>query len=80
MSVARRDHQRRLAEACVARVDGGAVLEQRLRDRRLADVRREQQRRLAGAIRRAASAPASSSQRVIAASPAAIGKCNGVTP
>ncbi len=52
MALARRDHQRRLAEVLVARVDGGAVLEQRLRERGLADARREHQRRLAGAIAR----------------------------
>ena len=46
----RRDHQRRLAEACVARVDGGAMLEQRSGDVGVADARRLQQRRLAGAI------------------------------
>ena len=81
MPVAGRDHQRRLAEARVARVDGGAVLEQRSRDLRVADVRREHaaaSRRPASRV--VASAPASSKRRVSAASPCSIARCSGVTP
>ncbi len=47
MTFANRNHERRLAEALLAPIDGGAVREQRARDLRLADARREQQRRLA---------------------------------
>ncbi len=74
-------HQRRLLERRIARVDGGAAIEQRLDRVDVADLRRGHQRRFALSDRSTlASAPASSSSAIISALPFALASDIGVTP